>query len=111
MSNSILRFAALLALVHFGAAAHAGGSYTFTKLVDDVGGDFGPRTFTSASINTTGEVAFKGTRSAPDGLSSWDVIARVDRTGAVTTIVEDPDRLVFQFFSNFVSINDSGAIA
>src|SRR5262245_3429773 len=111
MSNSILRSTVLLALVHLAATTHAGGSYTFTKLVDHVDGNFGPRTLTSASINAGGNVAFKVTRSSPDGLSSWDVIARVDRTGALTTIVEDPERLQFQFFSNFVSINDSGQIS
>jgi hypothetical protein len=50
---------------------------------------------------------FKGTRSAPDGLSSWDVIARVNRAGVITTIAEDPASTQFQFFSHFVSINDS----
>ena len=52
--------------------------------------------------------AFKGTRTAPDGLSSWDVIARVNRAGVITTIAEDPAKTQFQFFSNVVSINDSG---
>jgi len=37
------------------------------------------------------------------------VIARVNRAGVITTIAEDPTRAQFQFFSNFVSINDSSA--
>src|SRR5262249_34701316 len=66
---------------------------------------------TCASINASGDVAFKGTRSSPDGLSSWDVIARVNRAGVVTIIAEDPERTQFQFFSNFVSINASAEVS
>jgi hypothetical protein len=109
MSNTILRLVALLAVIGFTSAAHAGSGYNFTRLVDHVDENFSPRTLTCASINEAGEVAFKGTRSAPDGLSSWDVIARVNREGVITTIAEDPEKTQFQFFSHFVSINDSGA--
>ena len=109
MSHTISQSFALLALLCVAGAAHAGAGYDFTKLVDHADDDFGPRTLTCASINESGDVAFKGTRSAPDGLSSWDVIARVNRAGVITTIAEDPTRAQFQFFSNFVSINDSGA--
>jgi hypothetical protein len=101
----------LLAVTALTSTTHAAQRYSFTRLVDHVDDNFSPRSFTSASINTAGDVAFKGTRSAPDGLSSWDVIALVDRTGAITTIAEDPDRTQFQFFSNFVSINDLGEVA
>jgi hypothetical protein len=108
MSKTLSRVVALLAVLGLPSAAHAGPGYTFTRLVDHVDDNFGPRTLTCASINETGDVAFKGTRSAPDGLSSWDVIARVNREGVITTIAEDPERAQFQFFSHFVSINDSG---
>ena len=108
MSKMISRIVALVAVVGLPTTAHAGGGYNFTKLVDHVDDDYSPRSFTCASINEAGDVAFKATRSAPDGLSSWDVIARVSRTGVITTIVEDPDRTEFQFFGNTVSINDSG---
>jgi hypothetical protein len=111
MSKTISRFVALLAVLGLPGAAQAGPGYVFTRLVDHVDDNFGPRTLTCASINETGDVAFKGTRSAPDGLSSWDVIARVNRTGVITTVAEDPERTQFQFFSNFVSINDSGQTA
>jgi hypothetical protein len=108
MSNTIARFVALLAVMGITSAAHAGAGYTFTRLVDHVDDNFSQRTLTCASINESGDVAFKGTRSAPDGLSSWDVIARVNREGVITIIAEDPARAQFQFFSHFVSINDSG---
>lgn len=93
------------------ATAHAGSGYDFVKLVDHVEDNFSPRSLTCASINETGDVAFKATRSAPDGLSSWDVIARVDRAGVITPLVEDPAKAQFQFFSHFVSLNDSGQVS
>jgi hypothetical protein len=108
MSKTISRLVALLAVMGLPSAAHAGAGYDFTRLADHVDDNFSPRSLTCASINESGDVAFKGTRSAPDGLSSWDVIARVDRAGEITTIAEDPARTEFQFFSHFVSINDSG---
>jgi hypothetical protein len=108
MSKMISRFIALAAVVAVQTAAHAAPGYNFIKLVDHVDDNYSPRSFTCASINETGDVAFKASRSAEDGLSSWDVIARVSRTGVIATIVEDPDKTQFQFFSNFVSINDSG---
>lgn len=111
MSNTLWRLVAPLAVIGFTGAIHAGGGYNFTRLVDHVDDNFGPRTISCASINASGDVAFKGTRSAPDGLSSWDVIARVNRAGVITTIAEDPERTQFQFFSTFVSINDSGQVA
>jgi hypothetical protein len=40
-----------------------------------------------------------------------DVIARVNRAGVITTIAEDPEKTQFQFFSHFVSLNDSGEIS
>ena len=109
MSKTISRFVALLAVVGSATAAHAGARYSFTRLVDHVDDNFSPGSLTCASINDAGDVAFKGTRSAPDGLSSWDVIARVNRTGVITVIAEDPLKTQFQFFiSNLVSINDAG---
>jgi len=89
-------------------SVQAAPGYNFIKLVDHVDDNFSPRSFTCASINDTGDVAFKGSRSSPDGLNSWEVVARVSRTGVITTIVEDPDKTQFQFFGNTVSINDSG---
>jgi hypothetical protein len=108
MSNTIARLVALFAVMGLTSAAHAGAGYRFTRLVDHVDDNFSPRSLTCASINESGDVAFKGTRSAPDGLSSWDVIARVNREGVISIIAEDPARTQFQFFSHFVSINDSG---
>lgn len=108
MSKMLSRIVALAAVVGLQTAAHAAGGYNFTKLVDHVDDNYNARSFTCASINETGDVAFKASRSAPDGLNFWDVIARVSRTGEITTIVEDPDRTQFQFFGNTVSINDSG---
>jgi hypothetical protein len=107
MSNTISRLVALLVVIALPSAAQAGAGYDFTRLADNVDDNFSPRSLTCASINESGDVAFKGTRSAPDGLSSWDVIARVNREGVITTVAEDPTRTRFQFFSNFVSINDT----
>jgi hypothetical protein len=111
MSNTTLRPLALLAVISLATAAHAGDGFNFTRLVDHADDDFGPRTITCASINASGDVAFKATRSSSDGLNSWDVIARVNRAGVITIIAEDPDHTQFQFFGNFVSINDSGQVA
>ena len=110
MSQMVSRIVALALVVAVGlqTAVHAAGGYNFIKLVDHIDDNYSPRSFTCASINEAGDVAFKASRSAPDGLSFWDVIARVSRTGAITTIVEDPDKAQFQFFGNTVSINDSG---
>ncbi len=110
MSKWMSRIVALALVVVVGlqGVAQAAGRYDFIKLVDHVDDNYSPRSFTCASINEAGDVAFKASRSAPDGLSFWDVIARVSRTGVITTIVEDPNKTQFQFFSNFVSINDSG---
>ena len=110
MSKRMSRIVALALVVVVGlqGVAQAAGRYDFIKLVDHVDDNYSPRSFTCASINEAGDVAFKASRSAPDGLSSWDVIARVSRTGVITTIVEDPNKTQFQFFSNVVSINDSG---
>jgi hypothetical protein len=107
MSKMIVHILALAAVVGLQTAAHAASGYRFTKLVDHVDDNYSPRSFTCASINETGDVAFKASRSAPDGLDSWDVIARVSRDGVITTIVEDPNKTQFQFFGNFVSINDA----
>jgi hypothetical protein len=103
--------AGLVAVLAFQASAYAGAGYNFVKLVDHAEDDFGPRTLTCASLNESGDVAFKATRSAPDGLSSWDVIGRVNRAGVITTIAEDPTKAQFQFFSTFVSLNDSGQVS
>lgn len=108
MSKMISRIVALAVVAALQTAAHAAGGYDFVKLVDHVDHNYTARSFSCASINETGDVAFKASRSAPDGLSFWDVIARVSRTGEITTIVEDPDRTQFQFFGNTVSINDAG---
>src|SRR5262245_37194825 len=105
------RFIMLIVVLASATAAHAGPGYNFTKLADHADDNFNVRTLTCASVNGSGDVAFKGTRSSPDGLSSWDVIARVNRAGEITTIAEDPDRAQFQFFSNFVSINESGEVS
>ncbi len=110
MSKMMSRITALVlvALVGLQPVAQAAGHYDFIKLVDHVDDNYSPRSFTCASINEAGDVAFKASRSAPDGLSFWDVVGRVSRTGVITTIVEDPNRTQFQFFGNTVSINDSG---
>jgi hypothetical protein len=107
MSKMISLIVAIAAVIGLQTAAHA-ADYKFTKLVDHVDDNYSARSFTCASINEAGDVAFKASRSGPDGLSSWDVIARVSRTGVITTIVEDPEKTQFQFFGNFVSINDAG---
>jgi hypothetical protein len=108
MSKIMSRTIAVAAAVALQTAAHAAPGYEFTKLVDHVDDNFSPRSFTCASINEAGDVAFKASRSSADGLNSWEVVARVSRTGVITTIVEDPDKTQFQFFGNTVSINDSG---
>jgi hypothetical protein len=107
MVQKISRVIALVVAIGLQGAAHA-AAYQFTKLVDHVDDNFNARSFTCASVNDNGDVAFKASRTASDGLSFWDVIAKVSRTGAITTVVEDPQRTQFQFFGNFVSINASG---
>ena len=111
VQSAVSRFLAVLAVAGLAAGADAAPRYKFTRLVDHVDDNFGPRTLTCASINDSGVVAFKATRSSADGLDSWDVIARVSRDGVITTIAEDPDKTEFQFFSDFVSINDAGQVS
>jgi hypothetical protein len=65
MWDTIGRLVVLLAIRL--SAAHAGPGHNFTRLVDHVDDNFSPRTLTCASINASGDVAFKGTWSAPMG--------------------------------------------
>src|SRR5262245_54821581 len=111
MLIATMRRLTLLAMLASTTAAHAAPGYPVTRPRHYAGGNFGPAPPPWASDHASGDVAFKGTRSAPDGLSSWDVIARVNGAGEITIIAEDPDKAQFQFFSNFVSINDSGQVA
>src|SRR5262245_19372479 len=108
MLKIISRGVAVAAAIGLQSAAYAAPGYEFTKLVDYVDGNFNVRSFTCASINEAGDVAFKASRTAANGVDFWDVIARASRTGVVTTIAEDPARTHFQFYGNFVSINDTG---
>src|SRR5919197_345455 len=103
---------ALLALVLGPATAgQAAGKYTFTKVADSVRDDFNPNSFTCASINNRGDIAFRAGRTSADGLNSFDGIYRVNADGTLTTIAEDPNRKTFGFLGNFPSMNDLGDVS
>jgi hypothetical protein len=85
--------------------------YTFTKVADSARDDFNPNSFTCASINNRGEIAFRAGRTSPDGLNSFDGIYRANADGSLTTIAEDPDRSGFGFLGNFPSMNDLGDVS
>jgi hypothetical protein len=102
--------AALTALSVLAAPAFA-QVYTFTKVADSARDDFNPNSFTCASINDRGDVAFRAGRTSADGLNSFDGIYRANRDGSITTIVEDPRRKRFGFLGNFPSMNDLGEVS
>lgn len=93
------------------AAAAQAAPHTFTKVADSARDNFNPFSFTCASINNRGDVAFKAGRTSSDGLNSFDGIYRANANGTLTTIVEDPARKRFGFFSNSPSMNNLGDVS
>src|SRR5688572_4983557 len=79
--------AVLTALATLAPPAQAQVAYTFTNVADSARDDFNPNSFTCASINDRGDIAFKAGRSSPDGLNSFDGIYRANADGSITTIV------------------------
>jgi hypothetical protein len=106
----VVVLAALGLLAALAVPAQA-ATYTFTKVADSVRDDFNPESFTSASINNPGDIAFKAGRTTPDGLNSFDGIYRANANGTLTTIVEDPARDRFGFLGNNPSMNDLGDVS
>src|SRR5687768_3314399 len=102
---------ATLATMGFLAPPAYAETYTFTKVADSARDDFNPNSFTCASINNRGDIAFKAGRTSSDGLNSFDGIYRADADGGITTIVEDPGRKRFGFVGNFPSMNDLGQVS
>ena len=100
-----------LALFAVLAAPAYAAKYGFTKVADSARDDFNPNSFTCASINNQGDIAFRAGRTSPDGLNSFDGIYRSNADGSLTTIAEDPDRSRFGFLGNFPSINDLGDVS
>ncbi len=103
-------FATLVLLLAMTAAAQA-APYSFINVADSVRDDFNPNSFTCASINNRGDIAFKAGRTSADGLNSFDGIYRANVDGTLTTIVEDPDRTRFGFLGNNPSMNDQGQVS
>ena len=99
--------AALGVLAH---PAYARG-YSFTKVADSARDDFNPNSFTCASINDRGDIAFRAGRTSADGLNSFDGIYRANTDGTITTIAEDARRKRFGFLGNFPAINDLGQVS
>jgi hypothetical protein len=98
--------ASLALLSALAAPAHAAKKYVFTKVADSVADDFNPNSFTCASINTRGDVAFRAARRP-----SEDGIHRADASGGLTTIAEATPGSGFGFFKGSVSMNDSGEVS
>jgi hypothetical protein len=73
--------ASLALLAALAAPAHA-AEYRFSKVADSARNDFNPNSFTCASINNPGDIAFRAGRTSSDGLNSFDGIYRRTRTGA-----------------------------
>ena len=101
--------ASLAMLLALAAPAYA-AKYRFTKVADSARDDFNPNSFTCASINNRGDIAFRAGRTSSDGLNSFDGIYRANADGSLTTIAEDPDRTRFGFIGNFPSMNDLGDV-
>jgi hypothetical protein len=110
LGGAFATLALLAALAVLAAPAHA-AQYRFTKVADSARDDFNPNSFTCASINNRGDIAFRAGRTSPDGLNSFDGIYRANSDGSLTTIAEDPDRTRFGFLGNFPSINDLGDVS
>ena len=100
-----------LALFAVLAAPAYAAKYGFIKVADSARDDFNPNSFTCASINNPGDIAFRAGRTSSDGLNSFDGIYRANADGSLTTIAEDPDRTRFGFLGNFPSINDLGDVS
>src|SRR6266542_6172257 len=103
-------FAALALLLGTAAAAHA-APFTFTNVADSARDNFNPNSFTCASLNNRGDVAFRAGRTSPDGLNSFDGIYRANADRTLTTIAEDPNRTKFGFLGNNPSMNDLGEVS
>jgi hypothetical protein len=108
-----LAVATLTTLTTLGTLAAPGYAqgYEFTKVADSARDDFNPNSFTCASINNRGDIAFRAGRTSADGLNSFDGIYRANADGSITTIAEDPRRKRFGFLGNFPSINDLGQVS
>jgi hypothetical protein len=93
------------------AAAAQAAPYTFTKVADSARDNFNPNSFTCASLNNRGDIAFRAGRTSADGLNSFDGIYRANADGTLTTIAEDPNRTRFGFLGNNPSMNDLGEVS
>ena len=109
--GSVVALTALALVLGPATAGQAAGKYTFTKVADSVRDDFNPNSFTCASINNRGDIAFRAGRTSADGLNSFDGIYRADAGGGITTIAEDPERTQFGFLGNNPSMNDLGQVS
>jgi hypothetical protein len=83
--------------------------YAFTKVADSSEDNFDPNSFGCATINSRGDIAFKAGRLAADGFNTIPGIYRVNADGSLTTIAEDPKRLVTISFNP--SMNDLGQVS
>jgi hypothetical protein len=109
--RGVFAILASLALLSVLAAPAYAAEYRFTKVADSARDDFNPNSFTCASINNPGDIAFRAGRTSADGLNSFDGIYRANADGSLTTIAEDPDRSRFGFLGNFLSLNDLGDVS
>src|SRR5918995_723719 len=91
------------------AQAQTTPQYTFTKVADSAEDGFDPFSFGCAAINTSGDIAFRAGRLAPDGFHTIPGIYRANADGTLTTIAEDQKRFVF--IGSNPSINDSGQVS
>lgn len=98
MKASIGPMLAALALITSLASPAQAREYQFTRVADSVADNF--NSFTCASINKHGDVAFKASRTAADGFNFFDGIYRRNANGTLTTIVEDPNRVQFGSLGN-----------
>jgi hypothetical protein len=110
LGGAFATLALLAVLAVLAAPAHA-AQYRFTNVADSARDDFNPNSFTCASINNRGDIAFRAGRTSSDGLNSFDGIYRANADGSLTTIAEDPDRTRFGFLGNFPSMNDLGDVS
>ena len=106
----VVALSAVLAVLALVSPAYA-QTFTFTKIADSARDDFNPNSFTCASINNAGDIAFKAGRTSSDGLNSFDGVYRANADGTTRPSSRIREEKRFGFIGNFPSMNDSGQVS
>ncbi len=90
------------------APAHA-ATYSFVNVADSAELNMDPFAFGCATINNSGQVAFRAGRFAPDGFNTIPGIYRANANGTVGIIAENGRRFATIGFNP--SMNDRGVVS